>query len=114
LFPKADSSETVITLRVGTSFISEAQARKNIDEEIPDRPTKRPGNGSHFDPGTFENTAYLVRKSWAQHLDRVELSVYADGRADVSERDFVDQQAFWTGVVHTLQVCAVLCFTSSI
>ena len=34
--PTSSSSQTVIDLRVGTSFISVDQARANIDDEIPD------------------------------------------------------------------------------
>ncbi|KIM42607.1 glycoside hydrolase family 92 protein [Hebeloma cylindrosporum] len=101
LFP---AGETVVTLRVGTSFISEEQARKNIDEEIPDPSTlKEPGaaQDAHLIPGTFENTAYRVRKSWTDILNRIELDVYADGTSDA--RSLVDEQTFWTAVVHTLQ-----------
>ena len=104
-FPKASGSGTVITLRVGTSFISEEQARANLETEIPDVSTEPSGEQVHLVPGTFENTAYLVRKSWADLLNRVEVQVYADGGSvDPQSRDFVDLQTFWTGVVHTLQV----------
>jgi Glycosyl hydrolase family 92 N-terminal domain len=101
--------QTVITLRVGTSFISEDQARSNIDAEIPtstlsvfssnDESTEQP----HLIPGTFENTAYRVRKSWTDLLDRIELEpwVNADGSDPL---EVVDLQSFWTAVVHTLQV----------
>ena len=111
-FPKASGSGTVITLRVGTSFISEEQARANLETEIPDVSTEPSGEQVHLVPGTFENTAYLVRKSWADLLNRVEVQVYADGRSvDPQSRDFVDLQTFWTGVVHTLQV-SLLSFRS--
>lgn len=98
-----------ITLRVGTSFISEEQARENLDAEIPDVPNVPSSDAEtsqlHLVPGTFENTAYRVRKSWADLLNRIEVHVYADGRTiDQASRDYVDLQTFWTGVVHTLQV----------
>lgn len=117
IFQKSPSSnETVITLRVGTSFISEGQARKNLDTEIPDRPlstttlssrvTAAPFANSntlpHFQAGTIEDTAYLVRKSWTDILDRIEVLPYANGEDD--KRALVDLGVFWTGVVHTLQV----------
>ncbi|KAF8905739.1 glycosyl hydrolase family 92-domain-containing protein [Gymnopilus junonius] len=114
-FPISSSStesnarkETAITLRVGTSFISEEQARKNIDAEIPDRvlPSSSDPVDLHLVPGTFENTAYRVRKSWTDILNRIELKVYVDpntAAASTDPRDFVDQQTFWTGVVHSIQ-----------
>ena len=106
LFPSKEGGETVITLRVGTSFISEEQARKNIDEEIPDpSSTFIESQDKHLISGTFENTAYRVRKSWADIINRIELDVYADGRTEPSDtRAHVDEQTFWTAVVHTLQV----------
>ena len=108
-FPANEGGETVITLRVGTSFISEDQARKNIDDEIPDPSSMFTESAhvqdKHLISGTFENTAYRVRKSWADILNRVELDVYADGRTEASDtRAHIDEQTFWTAVVHTLQV----------
>ena len=100
------TSKTVITLRIGTSFISEDQARSNIDTEIPsslhDKATV-PTEHLHLLPGTFENTAYRVRKSWADILDRIEVEPWVNtNRSD--SLDVVDLQSFWTAVVHTLQV----------
>lgn len=115
IFSKPTSSnETVISLRVGTSFISEEQARKNLDTEIPDRtpsssgvtvsPSSEP-TPLHLQVGTIENTAYLVRKSWTDILDRIEVLPYANGEQNEDDkRAIVDLEAFWTGVVHTLQV----------
>ncbi|PPQ88893.1 hypothetical protein CVT25_009128 [Psilocybe cyanescens] len=101
-FPPS-KGETVITLRVGTSFISEDQARKNIDSEIPDAGSSSSAD-IHLTPGTFENTAFQVRKSWADILSRVDLKVYLDENSGTgSARDFVDQQTFWTAIAHTLQ-----------
>jgi Glycosyl hydrolase family 92 N-terminal domain len=104
--PTSKSDQTVITLRIGTSFISEDQARSNIDAEIPtssiDKSTS-PTEQLHLIPGTFENTAYRVRKSWTDILDRIEVEPWVDtNRAD--SLDIVDLQSFWTAVVHTLQV----------
>ncbi|KAH9483275.1 putative glycosidase [Psilocybe cubensis] len=101
-FPQS-KTKTVITMRVGTSFISEDQARKNIDAEIPDSSPSSAAD-AHLIPGTFQNTAFQVRKSWADILSRVDLKVYIDENSNKgSPRDFVDQQAFWTAIVHTLQ-----------
>ena len=111
--PTSKSDKTVITLRIGTSFISEDQARSNIDAEIPtssieNKSTTPTNEQLHLIPGTFENTAYRVRKSWADILDRVEVEPWVNNvdRAD-SPLDIVDLQSFWTAVVHTLQVYTI-------
>jgi hypothetical protein len=119
IFPKVPSAnETVITLRVGTSFISEEQARINLDTEIPDRlfsklpssevtaaPSADPSTPLHFLTGTIENTAYLVRKSWTDILDRIEVLPYANGEQNEDDkRAVVDLETFWTGIIRTLQV----------
>jgi len=120
IFPKSAVSNTsVVTVRVGTSFISEDQARKNIDTEIPDRSASSSSStgspaptGSmplHLQPGTFENTAHVVRKSWADILERIEVLPYADGKENKDDkRAAVDLASFWTGVVHTLQACSYI------
>lgn len=106
--PDASTPERTITLRIGTSFISEAQASRNIDLEIPDVDgVRRDGahNDVHLVPGTFENTAYRVRKSWADILDRIVVEPYINKADQVGDdRALVDLESFWTGVVHTLQV----------
>ena len=111
--PTSKSDKTVITLRIGTSFISEDQARSNIDAEIPtssieNKSTTPTNEQLHLIPGTFENTAYRVRKSWADILDRIEVEPWVNNadRAD-SPLDIVDLQSFWTAVVHTLQVYTI-------
>jgi len=118
----ASSNETVITLRVGTSFISEEQARKNLDTEVPDSLFSTTPSSSgvtasppseptplHLQVGTIENTAYRVRKSWTDILDRIEILPYANEEQNEGDkRAVVDLEAFWTGVVHTLQVGAYL------
>lgn len=71
---------TQVEVRVGVSFISIEQARKNLDREIPD--------------GTpLEKTAYETRKAWADKLDRIQI----DGATDEQKT------VFYTGFFHTLQ-----------
>ena len=104
--------QTVITLRVGTSFISEDQARSNIDAEIPTSTLSLFSSNDefaepHLIPGTFENTAYRVRKSWADLLDRIELEPWVNANSS-DPLEIVDLQIFWTALVHTLQVRKIL------
>ena len=104
--PAFKSDQTIITLRIGTSFISEDQARSNIDAEIPNSANDKsttPTEQLHLVPGTFENTAYRVRKSWADILDRIEVEPWVNTNR-IDSLDIVDLQSFWTAVVHTLQV----------
>ena len=72
---------TTVDARIGVSFISIDQARRNLDKEIPD--------------GTsLEETAKQTRAAWKDHLDRIQI----DGATD-------DQKAiFYTAFYHTLQV----------
>ena len=72
-----------INVRVGVSFISVEQARKNLDTEIPDGTT-------------LEATAQKTREAWAEKLDRVQIE-------GASEEDSV---VFYTAIFHTLQVMA--------
>ena len=83
------SGPTVVDVRVGVSFISVDQARKNLEAEIPD--------------GTsLEQTAQATRAQWAEKLGRVKV-----------EGASADQRAtFYTGIFHTLQVS--LCMTCSV
>jgi Glycosyl hydrolase family 92 N-terminal domain len=104
--------QTIITLRVGTSFISEDQARSNIDAEIPTSTLSVFSSNDefaepHLIPGTFENTAYRVRKSWTDLLDRIELEPWVDANSS-DPLEIVDLQIFWTAIVHTLQVHKIL------
>jgi len=97
-----------VVVRVGTSFISEEQARRNIENEIPDISAAGLSDTSspHQTLGVFENTAYRVRKSWADILDRIQVEPYAKGseHSPSDDRVTVDLETFWTAVVHTLQV----------
>ncbi|KAA1478112.1 hypothetical protein DENSPDRAFT_787640 [Dentipellis sp. KUC8613] len=69
-----------VDVRIGVSFISVEQARKNLEKEIPD--------------GTsLEKTARTTRKAWADKLDLIEV----DGATS-------DELAvFYTAVFHSLQ-----------
>ncbi|KAI0637472.1 glycoside hydrolase family 92 protein [Trametes polyzona] len=69
-----------VDVRVGVSFISIEQARRNLEKEIPDGTT-------------LEETARKTRAAWAEKLDRVKIE-------GASEEDSV---IFYTGIFHTLQ-----------
>ncbi|KAG6846159.1 hypothetical protein H0H93_015680, partial [Arthromyces matolae] len=70
-----------VDIRVGTSFISIDQARANIDAEIPD--------------GTsFEDTVASTKAAWEEKLNRFQ----------VEGANAVQQEVFYTGVTHALQV----------
>ena len=77
-YPENKNSFTV-DLRIGTSFISIDQARKNIDDDI-----------SH----DIDNTRKAVEGAWMEKLGRVELE---GGTSD-------NQTVFMTGMFHALQV----------
>lgn len=70
-----------VNVRVGVSFISVEQARRNLDKEIPDG-------------RTLEETARTTRAEWAEKLDRIKIE-------GASEEENV---IFYTAVFHTLQV----------
>lgn len=74
-----DAQEVVV--RVGVSFISVNQARRNLEKEVPD------GN-------PLEQTAYETRKAW-KVLDLIEV----EGATDEN------LTTFYTGFYHSLQVC---------
>jgi hypothetical protein len=74
-------NEFVITVRIGTSFISTTQARANIDAEIPDGKS-------------IEETKRETEEKWQEKLGRFEVE---GGSED-------DKTVFWTGVFHALQV----------
>lgn len=69
-----------VNVRVGVSFISIQQARKNLEAEIPDGTT-------------LERTAYGTRKAWAEKLDRIKV-----------EGGSLDRKTtFYTAAYHALQ-----------
>ncbi|KAK7026547.1 glycosyl hydrolase family 92-domain-containing protein [Favolaschia claudopus] len=69
-----------VNVRVGVSFISVDQARKNLDAEI--------ANGV-----ALEQTARRTRAAWAEKLDRIQL----EGASEA------DKEVFYTAFFHTLQ-----------
>ena len=79
-------SVTTVNVRVGVSFISVYQARKNLEKEIPDGQT-------------LEETARQTRQAWAEKLDRVTI----EGPGITEE----EKSIFYTGVFHTLQVSII-------
>ena len=74
-------SVSTVEVRIGVSFISVEQARKNLDVEIPDGTT-------------IVDTAATVRTAWAEKLDRIKIEGASDD----------DLTIFYTSVFHSLQV----------
>lgn len=74
----------VVNVRVGTSFISVDQARKNLESEVPDGQV-------------LEQTAYATRSAWKEKLEMVQL----EGTSEANKT------TFYTGFYHTLQVTLV-------
>ena len=74
-----------VEVRVGVSFISVEQAKKNLENEIPD--------------GTLlEQTAFNTRSAWKEKLEMIEL----EGATDANKT------TFYTAFYHTLQVCLII------
>jgi predicted alpha-1,2-mannosidase len=69
-----------VGVRIGVSFISVEQARKNLDMEIPD------GN-------TLEDTATATRSAWAEKLELIKIKGASKDQL----------QTFYTAFFHTLQ-----------
>ncbi|KAF7354596.1 Glycoside hydrolase family 92 protein [Mycena sanguinolenta] len=69
-----------VNVRVGVSFISVDQARRNLDAEIPD-------------DVPLEETARRTRAAWAEKLDRITL----EGASEA------DKEVFYTAFFHSLQ-----------
>ncbi|KAG5643250.1 hypothetical protein DXG03_001300, partial [Asterophora parasitica] len=86
LFP-SQRGKVAVSVRIGTSFISIDQARRNIDEEIPNGPAS-----------TLKHTARQVRTAWTEKLDRFALQGASEAQKEV----------FWTGVAHALQASDVV------
>ncbi|KAJ7124454.1 glycosyl hydrolase family 92-domain-containing protein [Mycena epipterygia] len=70
----------VVSVRVGVSFISVDQARRNLDAEIPDGVQ-------------LEQTARKTRAAWAEKLDRITLEGASED----------DKEVFYTAFFHALQ-----------
>ncbi|EKM76087.1 hypothetical protein AGABI1DRAFT_131606 [Agaricus bisporus var. burnettii JB137-S8] len=73
----------VVSVKVGTSFISIEQARKNLEMEIPD---------SSQQNGAFEAIARQTRTTWAEKLDRVAIEGATPEQLEV----------FYTAMVHAM------------
>lgn len=71
----------IVNVRIGVSFISVEQARRNLEKEIPDHTT-------------LEQTAKTTRTAWAEKLDRVQIQGGSRGQLET----------FYTALFHTLQV----------
>lgn len=93
LFPPDATGKVVVTVRIGTSFISVDQARRNIDNEIPDQDTSQTPDNRTAGPQTLERTAQITRSAWAEKLDRFSLEGATEAQKEV----------FWTGIAHALQ-----------
>lgn len=79
-YARFSRSLTQVTARVGVSFISIDQARRNLGIEIPDGQS-------------LEDTAKATRTSWADKLDRIKIQGAAKDQ----------KQVFYTSFFHTLQ-----------
>ncbi|MFI1092602.1 GH92 family glycosyl hydrolase [Streptomyces sp. NPDC020917] len=69
-----------VGVRIATSFISVAQARANLDAEIPDHQK-------------FDTTVARTKAAWADKLDRVDISGASPGQ----------RATFYTAMYHALQ-----------
>ncbi|KAF9235374.1 glycoside hydrolase family 92 protein [Melanogaster broomeanus] len=69
-----------INVRVGVSFISVGQARRNLEKEIPDGQS-------------LEETARQTRAAWAEKLERIEVAGATEDQ----------KETFYTAFFHTLQ-----------
>ena len=104
LSPPDTTGKVTVTVRVGTSFISIDQARRNIDAEIPDHDTSKTEDSHLSRSQTLERTAQITRSAWAEKLNRFSLEGATEVQKDI----------FWTGVAHALQVKPLFCVLSTI
>ncbi|KAL0948846.1 hypothetical protein HGRIS_008967 [Hohenbuehelia grisea] len=79
-FATFSQDESVVNVRVGVSFISVDQARRNLDAEI-------------RDGTTLEATARRTRAAWAEKLDRIQIEGATEKQKNI----------FYTAFFHTLQ-----------
>lgn len=75
-----------VSVRVGVSFISVDQARKNLDSEIPDETS-------------LEHTSLQIESLWAEKLDRVKVEGATKDQLTI----------LYTGMFHSLQVSTLAC-----
>jgi putative alpha-1,2-mannosidase len=80
-YVKFQEKKSQVNVRVGTSFISIEQARKNLENEIPDGTT-------------LEETSRQVESLWAEKLDRVNIEGASQDKLII----------LYTGMFHSLQV----------
>ncbi|KAF4574330.1 hypothetical protein EYR36_005663 [Pleurotus pulmonarius] len=73
-------STRVVDVRIGVSFISIEQARRNLDREVPDGET-------------LEATAQKTRAAWAEKLDRIRVEGATEKQKTI----------FYTAFFHSLQ-----------
>lgn len=78
--PANDNKPAVVGVRVGVSYISYDQARKNIENEVPTS-------------SKFEDTVGFVEKLWADKLDLITLHNATED----------DAKVFYTSMFHALQ-----------
>ncbi|GAB5588208.1 hypothetical protein Unana1_03108 [Umbelopsis nana] len=71
----------IVNVRVGTSYISVKQARKNLENEIPDGKT-------------LEETSAEIESLWAEKLERVQIEGATEEQSII----------LYTGMFHSLQV----------
>ncbi|KAJ7733323.1 glycoside hydrolase family 92 protein [Mycena metata] len=79
-YARFGAETTTVNVRIGVSFISVDQARRNLDAEI-------------ADGVALEETARQTRAAWAEKLDRITL----EGASEA------DKEVFYTAFFHTLQ-----------
>lgn len=77
-------STNFVDIRVGVSFISIEQARRNLDREIPDGET-------------LEMTAQKTRAAWVEKLGRIQIEGATEKQKTI----------FYTAFFHSLQVCPI-------
>jgi putative alpha-1,2-mannosidase len=80
-YAKFEQAVGEVEVRVGVSFISVDQARRNLENEIPDG-------------ASLEETARKTRADWSEKLDRIKIEGATEQNKTV----------FYTAIYHTLQV----------
>jgi putative alpha-1,2-mannosidase len=82
---KFDSSCNEVEVRTGVSFVSIAQARKNLDIEAPSSVS-------------FDDAVETLKEAWLEKLDRVQIEGVNETAAEYDQRTI-----FYTGLFHGLQ-----------
>ncbi|CAI7592279.1 unnamed protein product [Penicillium glandicola] len=84
-YVKFDNSTSRVEVRTGVSYISVAQARKNLEIQTPDE-------------HTFEDTVEKVKSAWLEKLGRVSIE-----GANETDPDNDPRTIWYTGLFHALQ-----------